>query len=77
MLIGGSDFTNMCIGATLDEVLQPGKPPKINGSVMLVQAETKEEAERILKEDIYTKSDVWDWEKVSVVVLGFSGKTPS
>ena len=52
-------------GAMLEEVPQPGQGPKIKGSAMLVYADSKEEVERMLKEDIYTKSNVWDWKKVS------------
>lgn len=51
-------------GATLDEPVQEGQPMKINGSAMLVQAETREEALKVVESDIYTKSGVWDTSKV-------------
>lgn len=51
-------------GATLDEPIQEGQPMKINGSAMLVQAETREEAIKLCESDIYTKSGVWDLSKV-------------
>ena len=39
----------------LDEVPQPGAPPKIRGSVMLAMAESKEAVLEKLKEDVYLK----------------------
>jgi len=39
----------------LDEVPQPGAPPKIRGSVMLAVAESKEAVLEKLKEDVYVK----------------------
>jgi len=43
----------------LDEVPQPGAPPKIRGSVMLAVAESKEAVLEKLKEDVYVK--VWSY----------------
>ena len=54
-------------GASLDEPLKEGEGPKINGSVMMVEADTREEVERVIKEDIYYKEGVWDSSKVSWV----------
>lgn len=52
-------------GASLDEPIKEGEPPKINGSVMLAVADTKEEVMKSVKEDVYFKSGVWDESKVS------------
>ena len=52
-------------GASLDEPIQEGQAPKINGSIMLALAETKEEVLEKLKQDTYWKSGVWDETKVS------------
>lgn len=53
-------------GATLDQPIKEGEKPQINGSVMLALAESKEEVLNALKEDVYFKSGVWDWDKVCV-----------
>ena len=45
----------------------------MKGSVMLALAESKEEVVKALKEDVYYKSDVWDWDKVSAVIRAFGG----
>ncbi|RMZ27667.1 hypothetical protein D0859_08268 [Hortaea werneckii] len=51
-------------GASLDEPIKEGEPPKINGSVMLAVADTKEEVMKSVKEDVYFKSGVWDESKI-------------
>ncbi|KAI9811659.1 MAG: hypothetical protein M1827_005408 [Pycnora praestabilis] len=51
-------------GAILEDILKEGEGPKIKGSVMLAQADTKEDVLKALKSDVYSKSGVWDWEKV-------------
>lgn len=53
-------------GALLDEELKDGETPSINGSVMMALAQSKEEVLSALKEDIYSTSGVWDWEKVTI-----------
>ncbi|MCJ1468312.1 hypothetical protein MMC07_006940 [Pseudocyphellaria aurata] len=53
-------------GATLDQVPEEGKKLQINGSIMLALAESKEAVLEVLKEDVYCKSGVWDWEKVQI-----------
>ena len=35
------------------------------GSTLVMKAESKEKVLETLKADPYTKSDVWDWDKVS------------
>lgn len=53
----------------LDEPIQEGQGPKINGSVMMAQADTKEEVMEKIKGDVYFKSGVWDESKVSACFL--------
>ncbi len=53
------------IGALLDEVPKEGEPMKMNGSMAVVEAATREEVIENLKKDIYGRSEVWDFEKVS------------
>lgn len=60
-------------GASLDEPIKEGQPPKINGSVMMAVAETKEEVLEKLKKDAYAK-DVWNFDKVGYA-HEYSGKT--
>ena len=60
-------------GASLDEPIKEGEPPKINGSVMLAVADTKEEVMKSVKEDVYFKSGVWDESKVSHYLKSRSG----
>ena len=52
-------------GASLDEPIKEGEGPKINGSVMMAVADSKEEVLEELRKDIYATSGVWDVEKVS------------
>ncbi|KAK6433841.1 hypothetical protein LTR95_009979 [Oleoguttula sp. CCFEE 5521] len=47
-------------GASLDEPVQEGQGPKINGSVMLALSETREEVIEKLKQDVYWTKGVWD-----------------
>ena len=44
---------------------------KINGSIMLALAESKEEVLAALKEDVYSTAGVWDWEKVTIQPVSF------
>ncbi|KAI9746989.1 MAG: hypothetical protein M4579_007545 [Chaenotheca gracillima] len=53
-------------GAFLDEPIKEGETPKIRGSVMLALASSKEEVVEQLKNDIYTKKGVWNWDKVQI-----------
>jgi len=52
-------------GATLDEPIKEGSGPKINGSIMMAVADTKEEVMEKLKKDVYYSGEVWDTSKVS------------
>ena len=53
-------------GATLEEHTAEGESPKINGSIMLALAQSKDEVIQALKQDIYYESGVWDWERVQI-----------
>ncbi|KAF2840818.1 hypothetical protein M501DRAFT_930413 [Patellaria atrata CBS 101060] len=53
-------------GAFLESPPVEGETPKMKGSVMLAQAESKEALLKRLKEDVYTTGEVWDWDKVTV-----------
>lgn len=54
----------------MDEPLQDGQPPKINGSIMMAEADTVEEVWKWVRNDIYYTTGVWDIEKVRVVESG-------
>jgi hypothetical protein len=53
-------------GASLDEPLQEGQPAKINGSVLIAEADTVDEVWKAVKSDVYYTSGVWDVEKVRI-----------
>ena len=55
-------------GALLDEVPAEGDPLKIQGSAMVALASSKEEVLEQLKNDIYAKSNVWDFSKASLLL---------
>ena len=59
-------------GALLDEEIKGDKTPQMNGSVMMALANSKDEVLAALKEDIYSTSGVWDWEKVTIHPVSFS-----
>ncbi|KAI4245056.1 MAG: hypothetical protein L6R40_002655 [Gallowayella cf. fulva] len=62
-----SDFWQLG-GALLDNVpQQPGQGLKINGSIMLVQAESREEVLQALQRDIYHTSAVWDLKSAQIL----------
>ena len=39
---------------------------RIKGSVMLALAESREEVIKVLQEDVYYKSGIWNWERVQI-----------
>lgn len=41
------------------------------GSVMVAVASSKEEVVERLKQDIYSKEEVWDWDKVQIYPVSF------
>lgn len=51
-------------GALLDEQPKEGEALKINGSCFIAHAATKDEVMVELKNDVYAKGEVWDFEKV-------------
>jgi hypothetical protein len=51
-------------GASLDEPVKEGEGPKINGSVMIVCADSKEDVMKFVESDVYADSKVWDLSKV-------------
>ncbi|KAK5110116.1 hypothetical protein LTR62_006250 [Meristemomyces frigidus] len=53
-------------GAMLDEPIKEGQGPKINGSVMMALAETKEEVMEKIRQDAYFKTGVWDESKIQI-----------
>ncbi|KAL8795689.1 MAG: hypothetical protein Q9195_001927 [Heterodermia aff. obscurata] len=60
-------FRSPCIlGAILSEPISDPQKPQMTGSVMLAVAESKEDVVQQLKEDIYFKSGVWDWDRVQI-----------
>lgn len=58
-------------GAYLEDVPKEGEPMKIQGSAMVCVATSKEEVIEKLKNDIYGKSGVWDFSKVSSIYAGW------
>lgn len=59
-----------CTGAILHDVpvKDEGESMDFAGSVMIVVAESAEEAKNMLKDDVYVKADVWDFEKVRMTL---------
>lgn len=53
------------LGAYLEDLPKEGDSLKIQGSVIIALAASKEEVLAELKKDIYSESGVWDWNKVS------------
>ena len=53
-------------GSFFEEHPAPGETPKMKGSAMLAQAETKEEVLEQLRNDVYNTSGVWDLSKVQI-----------
>ena len=51
-------------GASLEEPIKEGQPAKINGSALLLCADSEEEAMEVVKSDLYYSSNVWDRSKV-------------
>lgn len=49
-----------------------GETPSFKGSMMLAQAESEAEVRKILENDIYTRSGVWDMENAQIIPVSFS-----
>ncbi|BCS23922.1 YciI family protein [Aspergillus puulaauensis] len=58
-------------GPTLVSHPLVGEEPQINGSVLLLNADTQEEILEIVRQDIYTTSGVWDLQNIRILPLGF------
>ena len=48
-----------------------GETPSFKGGVLTVHAETEEEVRKILKDDVYTSNDVWDWDRLEILPVSF------
>ena len=66
----------MLPGAMLAEPLQPGEPPKMTGSAIVVAAETEEEVKEFVRNDIYTKGGAWNADKATIIPVGTIEKDP-
>lgn len=56
----------MRTGATLDvHPTSVGETPKMNGSIMLATADSIDDVWKLLREDVYTTSGVWNMDQVS------------
>ena len=51
-------------GVYLSEPAQDGKDLAFKGSIIVAIGDTKEDVLKVLKQDVYSKNDVWDWDKV-------------
>ncbi|TGO35711.1 hypothetical protein BHYA_0149g00240 [Botrytis hyacinthi] len=53
-------------GAFFDDLPPDGETPQVKGTVLLAYAESKEKVLEQLRQDEYTKSGVWDWDRVQI-----------
>jgi len=53
----------------LNEPAQEGKALSFKGSILVATGVSKESVIEVLKQDVYSKNDVWDWEKVIIPLL--------
>ncbi|KAF4120030.1 uncharacterized protein GMORB2_3441 [Geosmithia morbida] len=67
------------IGALLKSVPKDDDPSSLDflGSALVVNAESKEEILEMLRNDVYAKADVWDFEKVQIYPFKSAWKTTS
>ncbi|RPA97924.1 hypothetical protein L873DRAFT_1689321 [Choiromyces venosus 120613-1] len=53
-------------GVFLNEPAQEGKDLSFKGSIIVATGVNKEAVIEVLKQDVYSKNDVWDWEKAEI-----------
>ncbi|CAZ79343.1 unnamed protein product [Tuber melanosporum] len=53
-------------GVFLNEPAQEGKDLSFRGSIIVATGVSKEAVLEVLKQDVYSKNDVWDWEKAEI-----------
>jgi hypothetical protein len=58
------DYCLLHIGSFWKADTEPGQQPQSLGSIAILNAESIEIALQTLKEDMYYKNNVWDWDKV-------------
>ena len=58
------DYCFSRIGSFWKADTEPGQQPQSLGSIGILNAESIEMALQTLKEDMYYKNNVWDWDKV-------------
>ncbi|KIW35528.1 uncharacterized protein PV07_02218 [Cladophialophora immunda] len=63
-------------GALLSRVPQPGEPPAVNGSVMMVQMESADAVRQRLESDVYHKKAIWDLDKAQIILIKCGFRTP-
>jgi hypothetical protein len=56
-------------GGYADEFPAEGQPPQLKGSIMTMEANSKEEVLEFLKKDIYYSEGVWDLENVQIYAV--------
>ncbi|KAI9798316.1 MAG: hypothetical protein M1833_004888 [Piccolia ochrophora] len=52
---------------------RPVLGPQMNGSALVVEAESSEEVEAVLRRDVYGRGEVWDWERVVIMPVSLGG----
>jgi len=63
-------------GASLEEPVKEGEGPKMNGSVMIALADTKDEVLEKIRKDVYYTSGVWDGSKIQIFPFKSAIRTP-
>jgi len=63
-------------GAYLEDLPKDGEGLKIQGSVMVALAASKDEVLAELKKDVYSESGVWDWNKVQIYPFKCAFRNP-
>lgn len=58
------------------EHVRDGVRPFI-GSVMVVNAESREKVQETLKQDIFVKEGIWDWDGVKILPFRTTARNPA